>query len=42
MMEEAWIPASLVKANPYELPSLAIIVRHKLTMKNHRDQNIAY
>ena len=37
MMEEAWIPASLVKANPYELPSLAIIVRHKLTMKNHRD-----
>lgn len=42
MMEEVWIPTSLVKANSYELPSLAIIVRHKLTMESHRDQNIAY
>lgn len=41
-MEEAWIPVSLVKANSYDLPSLAIIVRHKLTMISHRDLNIAY
>lgn len=42
MMEEAWIPVSLVKANSCDLSSLAIIVRHKLTMISHRDLNIAY
>ena len=42
MMEEPWIPASLFKANPYDLSLLAIIVRHKLIMISHRDLDIAY
>lgn len=40
-MEEVYIPKWLFNANPYELPSLDIIVR-QLIMISHRDVDIVY
>lgn len=41
-MEEVYIPKGLFNANPYELPSLDIIVRQQLIMISHRDVDIVY